>query len=73
MLANYIYSPKISVYSKKAAVDFAFNCPLYRGRVTVVYRVFYIVTLCAFTTFFYCCFYSVSAHLVIYIVDFYLY
>ena len=67
-----MFSPRISIYSKKAAVDFAFNCLLYRGRVAVVYRVFYMVTLCAFTAFFYRRFYSVSAHLVMHIVDLYL-
>ena len=72
MLASYAFSPKTSVYSKKAAVDSAFDCPLYRGRVAVVYRVFYVVTLYAFTTFFYCRFYLISAHLVMYIVDLYL-
>ena len=70
---NYIFSPRISVYSKKAAVDSAFNYPLYRGRVAVVYKVFHVVTFCAFTAFFHCRFYSVSAHLAMYIVDLYLY
>ena len=73
ILVNYAFSPKIFVHSRKAAVDSAFDCPLYRGRVAVVYRVFYVVTLCAFTAFFYCCFYLVSAHLAMYIVDLYLY
>ena len=73
MLISYIFSPKISVYSKKAAVDSAFNYPLYRGRVTVIYGVFYIVTLYAFTAFFYYYFYLVSAHLAMYIIDLYLY
>ena len=72
ILASYIFSPKISVYSKKVAVDFTFNYPLYRGRVTVVYGVFYMVTLCAFTAFFHYYFYLVSAHFIIYIVDLYL-
>ena len=73
ILISHIFSSKTSVYSKKAAVNSAFNCPLYRGRVAVVYRAFYVVTLCAFTTFFHCHFYLISAHLVIYIVDLYLY
>ena len=72
MFISYMFSPKISVYSRKAAVNSAFNCPLYRRRVAVIYGVFYIVTLCAFAAFFHCYFYSVSAHLAIYIVDFYL-
>ena len=73
MLISYIFSPRISVCSKKAAVDSAFNCPLYRGRVAVVYRVFYVVALCAFTAFFHRRFHLVSAHLVMHIVDLYLY
>ena len=73
MLVNYAFSPRTSICSKKVAVDSAFNCPLYRGRVAVVYRVFYVVTLCTFATFFHHYFYLVSAHLVMYIVDLHLY
>ena len=72
MLANYAFRPKTSVCSKNIAVDSAFVCLLYRGRVAIVYRVFHVVTLCAFTAFFHRCFYLVSAHLVMYIVDLYL-
>ena len=72
MLISHIFSPKISVYSKKTAVDSAFNCLLYRGRVAVVYGVFYVVTLCAFAAFFHCRFYLVSAHLAMHVVDLYL-
>ena len=72
MLISYAFSPKISVCSKKAAVDSAFDYPLYRGRVAVVYRVFHVVALCTFTTFFHHHFYSVSAHLAMYIVDLHL-
>ena len=72
MLTSYAFSPRISVYSRKAAVDSAFNYPLYRERVAVVYGVFYVVALCAFAAFFHCCFYLVSAHLAMYIVDLYL-
>ena len=73
MLANYTFRPRTSVYSKKAAVDSAFASPLYRGRVGVDYGVFYVAASCAFTAFFYCCFYLRSAHLIISIVDLYLY
>ena len=73
MLASHAFSSKISIYSKKAAVDSAFDCPLYRGRVAIIYRVFHVVALCAFAAFFHCCFYLVSAHLVMYVVDLYLY
>ena len=72
MLTSYAFSPKISVCSKKAAVDFAFNCPLYRGRVAVVHGVFHVVALCAFTAFFHRRFYSVPAHLAMHIVDLHL-
>ena len=72
MLTSHTFSPRISIYSKKAAVDSAFDCPLYRGRVAVVYGVFYMVALCAFTTFFHCRFHSVSAHLAMHIVDLHL-
>ena len=72
MLVNYIFRPRTSVYSKKAAVDSAFVSPLYRGRVGVDYRVFYMAASCAFTASFHRCFYLRSAHLVISIVDFYL-
>ena len=73
MLASYIFSPKISIHSRKAAIDSAFDCPLYRGRVAVVYGVFYVVTLCTFAAFFHRRFHLVSAHLAMYIVDLYLY
>ena len=72
MLISYVFSPKISIYSRKAAVDSAFNCPLYRGRVAVVYGVFHVVALCAFAAFFYRRFYLVSAHLVMHVVDLHL-
>ena len=72
MLINYTFSPKISVRSKKAAVDSAFNCPLYSGRVAVVHGVFHVVALCAFAAFFHHCFHSVSAYLAMHIVDLHL-
>ena len=72
MLISYTFSPRISIYSKKAAVDSTFDCPLYRGRVAVVHRVFHVVALCAFAAFFHRRFHSVSAHLVMYVVDLYL-
>ena len=73
IFTNYIFSFKISIHSKKVAVNSTFNYPLYRGRVAIVYRVFHVVTLCVFTAFFHCYFHLVSAHLVMYIVDLYLY
>ena len=73
MLVSYVFKPKTSVYSKKAVVNSAFVSPLYRGRVGVDYRVFYVAMSCVIAAFFYCRFYLRSAHLVISIVDFYLY
>ena len=73
MLVSHIFRPKTSVYSKKAAIDFTFISSLYRGRVGVNYRVFYMAVSCVFTTSFYYYFYLRSAHLVISIVDLYLY
>ena len=73
ILINHIFSLKTSIQSKKAAVDSAFNCPLYKGRVAVVYGVFYVVALYAFTAFFYCYFHLISAYLIMHIVDLYLY
>ena len=70
---SHAFRPRTSVYNKKAAVDSAFVSPLYRGRVGIDYRVFYVAASCAFAAFFYCRFYLRSAHLVISIVDFYLY
>ena len=73
MLTSHAFSPKTSIRNRKAAVNSTFNCPLYRGRVAIIYRVFHIVTLCVFAAFFYCRFYLIFAHLTIYIVDLYLY
>ena len=73
MLVSYTFRPKTSVHSRKAAVDSAFVSPSYRGRVGVDYGVFYMAVSCIFAIFFHCCFYLMSAHLVISIVDLYLY
>ena len=72
MLASHVFSPRIFVYSKNAAVDSAFICLLYRGKVAFNYGVLYIVAFFAFTALSQCHFYLLSAHLVMYIVDFYL-
>ena len=72
MLASHTFSPRTSIYSKNAAVNSAFICLLYRGRVTFNYKVLYVVTVCPFTAFFQYYFYLLSAHLVMYIVDLYL-
>ena len=72
MLMSHTFRPKTSVRSRKAAVDSAFVSPLYRGRVGVDYGVFHVAASCVFAAFFYHCFYSRSAHLVISIVDLHL-
>ena len=72
MLVSHTFRPRTSVRSKKTAVDSAFISPLYRERVGIDYRVFYMAVFCAFTTSFYYCFYLRSAHLAISVVDFYL-
>ena len=72
MLASYAFSPKIFVYSKNAAVNSAFVCLLYRGRVTFDHRVPYMVAFCALIAFSQRCFYLMSAHFVMYIVDLHL-
>ena len=70
---SHTFRPKTSVCSKKAAIDSAFISPLYRGRVSINYGVFYVAASCVFAASFYCCFYLRSAHFAISIVDFYLY
>ena len=73
MLASHAFSPRISVHSKNAAVDSAFVCPLYRGRVAFDHGVLHMVALYALTAFFQRCFYSLSAYLAMHIVDLHLY
>ena len=72
MLASHVFSPRISVRSRKAAVDSAFDYPSYRGRVAVVHGVFHVVALCTFAAFFHRRFHSVSAHLAMHVVDLHL-
>ena len=49
MLASYVFRPRTSICSKNAAVDSAFICSLYRGRVAFNYGVLYVVAFFAFT------------------------
>ena len=72
MLASHAFRPRTSVYSRNAAVDSAFVCPLYRGKVAFDHRVLYIVTFFTFTALSQCCFYLLSAYFVMYIVNLYL-
>ena len=48
ILVSHAFRPRTSVRSRNAAVDSAFVCPLYKGRVTFDYRVLYIVAFFAF-------------------------
>ena len=73
MLTSYAFSPKTSIYNKKAAIDSAFIYPLYRGRVSISYRVLYVIPFYTFIAFFYFYFYLISTYLAIYIVDLHLY
>ena len=73
ILASHTFKPKISVYSRKAAIDSTFICPLYRGRVAFAHRVLHIVAFCTFAAFSQRRFHSLSAYLVMYIVNLHLY
>ena len=73
MLTSHMFSFRTSIYNRKAAVDSAFVYPLYRGRVSIIYMVLYVVPLYAFAAFFYYYFYLISAYLATYIVDLHLY
>ena len=72
MLTSHAFSPRTSIRSRKAAIDSAFVCPLYRGRVGVDYKVLHVVALCAFAAFFKRRFHSISDHLAMHIVDIHL-
>ena len=73
MTISYIFKSKTSIYSKKAAIDFTFISPLYRRKVNINYRVFYIAIFYIFTNSFYYYFYLKFTYLIINIVDLYLY
>ena len=72
MLASHAFSPRISVRSRNAAVDSAFVCPSYRGRVAFNHGVLHVAALCAFAAFFQRRFHSISAHLAMHVVDLHL-
>jgi hypothetical protein len=72
MLTSYIFRSITSIYNRKAAIDSTFISPLYRERVTINYRVFYIVISYIFTISFYYSFYLRSAYLIISIIDLHL-
>ena len=56
MLASHAFRPRISVRSRKAAVDSAFISPLYRGRVGIDHGVFHVAASCVFAASFHRCF-----------------
>ena len=72
MLASHAFRPRTSVYSRNAAVNSAFICPLYRGRVAFNHGVLHVVAFFAFAALSQHHFYLLSAHLVMYIVNLYL-
>ena len=72
MLASYAFRPRTSIRSRKAAIDSTFVSPLYRGRVGINYKVFYVAASYIFATLFYRRFYLRSAYLAISMVDLHL-
>ena len=72
MLASHAFRPRTSVHSRNAAVDSAFVCPSYRGRVAFDHGVLYVVAFFAFAALSQCRFYSLSAYLAMHIVDLHL-
>ena len=72
MFTSYIFSFKTSIYSKKIAINLAFIYPLYRERINIIYRVFYIATLCTFTARSQRHFHLISTYLVMHILDLHL-
>ena len=72
ILTNYAFRPRTSVCSRNIAINSAFVCPLYRGRVAFNYRVLYIVAFFAFMALSQCHFHLLSAYFVMYIVDLHL-
>ena len=73
MLASHVFRPKTSVRSRNAAIDSAFVCPSYRGRVAFNYRVLHRVAFFAFIALSQYYFYLLSAHFVMHIVNLHLY
>ena len=73
MLTSYTFRPRTSIYSRKAAIDSTFISPLYREKVSIDYRVFYIAASYIFATLFYRRFHLRSTYLTISIVDLHLY
>ena len=73
MLTSHAFKPRTFIRSRKAAINSIFISPLYRKRVSINYRVFYIAASYIFTTSFYYCFHLRSIYLIISIVDLHLY
>ena len=72
MLASHAFKPMTFIYNKKAAVNFAFASPLYKGSVGVVYRVFQVAAFYIFAASFQRLFHSKSAHFAINVINFHL-
>ena len=72
MLASHTFRPRTSVRNKNAAVDSAFVCPLYRGRVAFDHGVLHVVAFFAFAALSQRCFYLLSAYFAMHVVDLYL-
>ena len=73
MLTIYIFKPKTSIRSRKAAIDSTFIRPLYKRSISINYRVFYTAAFYIFTTSFQRRFYLKPTYFIISVVDFYLY
>ena len=73
MLASHTFRPRTSVCSRNAAVDSAFVCSLYRGRVAFNYRVLYIVAFFTFTALSQHRFYLLSTYFAMHVVNLHLY
>ena len=72
MLASHAFRPRTSVRSRNAAVDSAFVCPSYRGRVAFDHGVLHVVAFFAFAALSQRRFHSLSAHLAMHVVDLHL-
>ena len=72
MLASHTFRPRTSVRSRNVAVDSAFVCPLYRGRVAFDHRVLYIVAFFTFAALSQRRFHLLSTYFAMYVVDLYL-
>ena len=73
MLTSYAFRFKTSICNKKAIIDFTFVYPLYKEKINIIYRIFYMAAFWAFVAFSQHYFYLIFIYFVMYIIDFYLY